>query len=161
MDPAIREARRPVQLWRTLFAYLYQNSRLQFHPAIYVLTCALILSFLLTIMTWALNFLFEPPNYVNYELLGAFTVCLTVAEFARGHVLHWLDIPAGETSFKAMAAGGAALGLTLWIVTSLKWLDPRWFELPLMIGGGTIVYLVLGFLFTVEERKTLRERHDT
>jgi hypothetical protein len=161
MEPAIREASSVVQLWRTGVAFLYQHSRVQFHSALYILLYASILTVILTVVVWALNFVLEPQQVVDYRLIGAFTACGAVAELTRAHMKHWLGVPPNEWSFQAMAAGGAALGLTLWVVVLLQRFNPRWYELPLMASAGAIVYLVLGYLFRYEERKKLRKRHDT
>ena len=147
--------------WRGGIDYLYQHSRTQFHPALYVLLYAAYVVVVLTIALWVLGLILDTRYVVDYYLLGAFTACTAIAELTRGVVKHWLGESEEQWSFKAMAAGGASLGVTLWAIAPTAWEGPKLVGLLLFGCVGAAFYVAIGFCLRLEHRKRLRDAHDT
>ena len=136
--------------------FLYQNSRPQFHPALYVLLYSALFAAMLSVLFAVLNLAFTPPIAIDYRLLAVFVSCTAIAELVRGNVKYWLKTPADGWSFAAMAAGGAAFGLTFWLIMVALWGIQAWYYLYLCMAAGASFYLFLGLTLFFAARKAAK-----
>jgi hypothetical protein len=141
-------------------AYAYRNARAQFHPALFVLLYAGMISALMAATLWALSLVMSPAMSVNWELSGFFAGPLAVGELVRGHVRLWLRGPVDKWSPVASGAGGAAAGVTFWGLQLAKWGARGWYEPLAYTAFGTAAFLVLGGLIQYQARKEASQAKD-
>lgn len=139
--------------FRAFVQWLYAGSRPQFHPALYVLLYAGMYVLLMSVCFWLFNLLFGWNLALDFEMIGMFVGMIVTAELVKGHWKSWIGKSAADWSFPAIAAGGASLGLVFSALQALRWGINNWFESAIYIVGGTIFYLLLGWLFRVQERQ--------
>jgi hypothetical protein len=149
MSAATQKIAKVAQLLRNCVGYLYLHSRVQFHPALYVLLYATLSMAIVTLLLLALGLVVDAQRVVDYKFAAIITGCLAAAELTRAHVKLWLGVPPSEWSFVAIAAGGAALGVTFWV--ALLPLE-HWGTFPAIVAFATASYLFLGYLFRLCEK---------
>lgn len=140
-------------LFVSALRFLFENSRPQFHTALYVLIYAgmyvALFQILLTLISLTPWFSFV----LDFELTGILVGCLCVAELVRGHVKVWLGYSPEEWCYAAMPIGGAALTVTFWAFMYLMWGRSAWYEPFVYAMAGAALYTLLGWLLHLEEKK--------
>ncbi len=147
-------------LGRTI-RYLYENSRPQFHPALYVLLYATIFMAMFQVGIFLISLTPWFSLAIDYELVGILVGCVSVAELVRGHVKQWHGCRVEDWCYLAMPFGGATLTSTFWGVIYLIWGRFVWYEPLLFAGAGAAFYTLLGWLLHIEERKRAKKAKST
>jgi hypothetical protein len=146
----------PDSAFRAGIQRLYAGSRPQFHHALYVLLYAGMYALLMSVGFWVFNRLFGWNLAVDFEIFGIFLAMLATAELVKGHWKSWAGKAAADWCFPAIAAGGASLGFVFSALQALRWGISDWVEYAIYIVGGTAFYLLLGWLFWLQEREKQR-----
>lgn len=94
------------RLPRNAVTYAYGNTRLQFHPALYVVLYAGLVSVLNAACFWPLSLVMSPSMSVDWEAIGYIAGPLAVGKLIRGHVRRWLGRPLSEWSAMAGSLSG-------------------------------------------------------
>jgi hypothetical protein len=145
---------------RAALAYLLENTRPQFHPAVmavylvvyYVVTLGLALTLLFRAFHW----LGWGDYEIDFSLWALFAGLMMSAELVRGNVKVWLGKQPDEWSFVAIGAGGGAAGALFAGYIALMWGAPGAFESAATIAAGAGVWLLIGTCLYWEERKKKR-----
>ena len=70
-----------------------------------------------------------------------------------GHVKYWLGYRPEETCFPAIAMAGLAAGGVFGAAMAMKWGQELWLEMLGWSGGVAALYLIVGWLIRLEEKK--------
>jgi hypothetical protein len=106
--------------------------------------------------SWLFVAIGQPGLRINYETIGYLVGPLTFGELVRGHVRHWLGYYPAEYCFPAIAAGGLSAGALFGGFMMLRWAELTWVE-PIIWGAlGAALYLLVGWLMRLDERKKSR-----
>jgi len=153
MESPIQEQASLKELAARAIQFLFENSRPQFHPSLFVLAYAGAYVLLLQVIFFLISLTPWFSFVVNYKLVGIFVGCISVAELVRGHVKHWFGYLPVEWCYLAMPFGGATLTLTFWGFMHLMWGRPAWYEPLIYAAAGAAFYTIIGWLSHLEEKK--------
>ena len=152
MEPPIQEQASLRDLLRKSVNTLYENSRPQFHAALFVLLYA---AFFTGIMQAALFVISLTPWFsfiLDYTLIGILVGCFGLAELVRGHVKLWLGYAVEDWCYPAMPVGGAVAGASYAALMVLMW-DMPWLGIAICILGGAALYTLVGGMFHLQSKK--------
>jgi len=141
-------------------AYLLENSRPQFHPAVIALylvaVYVVMLGLALTLLFWFFRWLGWSNQEVDFGLWALLGGPLIGAELVRGHVKYWLGKRPDEWSFAAMGVGGGAAGALFAAYIGLMWGAPDPFDWAATITAAAAAWLLIGACLYWDERKKKR-----
>ena len=157
MESPIQEQPSLNELLSKVIAYLYANSRPQFHTALYVLLFAAFWAGAMQIFVFAISLTPWFSLVLDYELIGTFAGCLGLSELVRGHVKHWLRYSAQDWCYPAMPIGGAVLGGVFAGLMSLKWGMSTWYEPVIIVISAAGLYSLLGALFHLQAKQKAKQ----
>ena len=153
MESPIQEQPSLSELFGRAIRFLYDNSRPQFHPSLFVLLYAAIYVTIFQVGIYLISLTPWFSLVIDYKLVGILVGCLSVAELVRGHAKHLLGCAVEEWCYVAMPFGGAALTTTFWGIIHLMWGRSAWYEPLLYAVAGAAFYTLLGWLLHLEEKK--------
>jgi hypothetical protein len=144
--------------WLAVFVdYAYSHSRVQFHAAVYALLYGIFMVTVMTVVLFILSALFKAFGstgvMLDYETNAAVFGPVIFGELVRGHVKAWLRCPPEAGCLPAVGVAGLATGAIFGAAMTLKWGGPAWLELSGWSAGVAALYLLVGWLIQIEERK--------
>ena len=134
-------------------AYAYSHSRVQFHPALYVLLYSVVVVVMSVPLFWVISLLTPVSLAINWQIAPELSGLLASGELVRGFVQHWRRGSDNRWSALASAAGGGAAGLVLSAVVALRWGESSWAEVLESVGFGVAIFLVIGWLVQYQVRE--------
>ncbi len=165
VESPIQEQKSFWDLYKGLVRYLYERTRVQFHPALYVLVYAVTLIAMLQAALFVISLIPGFGMVIDYELVGMFTGLMGIGELVRGHVKYWLGYTVEDWCYPAMVAGGIALGGTFAGLIYLMWGMRSWHEPVGFVLMGVGFYVVCGWalqmMVKAEAKKKAPERKDS
>ena len=136
---------------------MYANSRAQFHPAAYALLFATVIVALMTVVLFVLSLIFKllgtSAVTLDYETNAAVFGPVIFGELVRGHVRHWLGYTPDRWCFPAIGIAGFSAGAVFGTSMALKWGRAPWLELLGATLGVAALYLFVGWLMSLDEKK--------
>ena len=164
MGSPIQEQRSFWDQYKRFVRYLYERTRVQFQPALYVLVYAVTFVAMFQAALFVISLIPGFAMVIDYELVGIFTGMLGTGELVRGHVKYWLGYAEEDWCYPAMVVGGAAAGAVFAGLMHLMWGISSWYEPLGMVLFGIGFYLALGWLLHMgtkaEAKKAAAELKD-
>jgi hypothetical protein len=142
--------------WARLVDSLYADCRPQLHTTLYVLLYSTLMIGMISLVQFVLSFFPYLSVKWNFTMLWALAGAASAGELVKGVMKEWLGVPQGSWSFVSIAAAGATSGFAHFAPISLSWGRLFTYEPLLAASFGALAYLLLGWLFFREERKTMQ-----
>lgn len=140
-----------------MIRYVLAHSRVQFHPAALALLFVGMFVALMVPCVFVLSLIFKAFGStglsVDHETAVVVYGPVIVGEFIRGHVKYGLGYRPGEWCFPAIGIAGLAAGLVFGAAMALKWGHPLWLELLGWGMGMAALYLFVGWMIHLDEKK--------
>lgn len=140
-----------------MIRYLFAHSRAQFHPAAWALTYAVLFFGLMVPCLFVLSLTFKAfgSTGIRFDYQTTAELCGPVlfGELVRGHVKVGLGYRPEEWCFPSIGSAGFAAGGVFGAVMALRWGHPWWLEVPGWGTGVAVLYLFIGWMIRLDEKK--------